>query len=218
MLNINGREFKMSNELPLSLVSEERIAELVKEAEQELMDLQPEVEYLEDCISKLQILREKETKLKTLILSMKRLIDVNLIDVTNSIDAISNVKNQVPANDNFSNDVQRNNEDKNDVGRKHFYPDKAISDVKNLLRTKNNLNYEIFKAVVINSGIATTEQIKSFLIENNIKQPQSGKGFEAVELKEISSRANYLVRKNILSTIGAGLFKSELGWENDSII
>lgn len=207
----------MNNELPLSLVSEKRIIELVTEAEQELIDLQPEVEYLEDCINKLQILREKETKLKTLILSMKRLIDVNLIDVTNNSGVINDVTSRVHTSTNFSNDVQRNNEYKNDVERKHFYPDKAISDVKTLLRTKNNLNYEIFKAVVINSGIATTEQIKSFLIENNIKQPQSGKGFEAVELKEVSSRANYLVRKNILSTIGAGLFKSELGWENDSV-
>ena len=66
--------------------------------------------------------------------------------------------------------------------------------------------------MVFNSGIATTEQIKSYLIENNIQQPKTGKTFDDVELKEISSRTHYLVRKNVLDTTEPGIFKSVPGW------
>ncbi|MEI7474078.1 MAG: hypothetical protein WCK67_04805 [bacterium] len=203
-----------NNEISTSLSSETRLIELVTEAKKELEELQPEIEYLEDCITKLSTLREKETKLKTLILSLSRLVNSDLIDISKKNEVKCGVNFAETENDNSSPLSSRNYSEANDVKRNYFYPDKAISEVKNLLRTKNNLNYEIYKAVIINSGIATTEQIKSYLIENNIKQPQSGKGFEDVELKEISSRANYLVRKNILSAIGSGLFKSLLGWDN----
>ncbi|OGI00686.1 MAG: hypothetical protein A2104_08705 [Candidatus Melainabacteria bacterium GWF2_32_7] len=80
------------------------------------------------------------------------------------------------------------------------------------MRTNNNLNYEIYKGIVFNSGQATTADIKHYLVENKVKQPKSGKGFEDVELKEISSRVNYLVRKNILTSPEPGVFRSVFGW------
>ena len=95
-----------------------------------------------------------------------------------------------------------------------FIPDVAISEVKKYLRTKNNLNYEIYKAVVFNSGEVTTEELKTYLVENNIKQPKTGKGFKDVELKEISSRVNYLVRKGVLSSPSAGSFRTVFGWSS----
>ena len=50
-----------NNEISTSLSSETRLIELVTEAKKELEELQPEIEYLEDCITKLSTLREKET-------------------------------------------------------------------------------------------------------------------------------------------------------------
>ncbi len=202
-----------TQDLNISLTSDEHIEHLIKQAEKELSKIKPEIDYYEECQRKLQELKTQELKLKSLITSLSNI--KNLFD-TQKDDAIKNlnIKQEVDPKiiENYAPPKYVKNENKREV----FLPDKAISEVKNSLRTKNNLNYEIFKAVVFNSGIATTEKIKNYLIENNITQPKTGKSFEEVELKEISSRANYLVRKELLITTEPGVFKSALGWEEIS--
>jgi len=199
----------MNDDLNNSIVSNERIANCIEEAESELARIKPEIEYLEQCQKKLRELKDQQFKLNSLIISLKGVIklpDVNVNKCNNK------TANEVKKINDINNSNATNNHVNNEDQRKIFMPDQAISQVKNYLRTKNNLNYEIFKAVVFNSGFATTQEIKNYLIENNIKQPKTGKGFVNVELKEISSRANYLVRKNILSSPEPGRFRSVFGW------
>ncbi|MFH0702535.1 MAG: hypothetical protein V2B14_03230 [bacterium] len=195
-----------NQEKNMSVTSDERIQKLIEEAGNELIKIQPEIDYLEQCQKKLCLLKDQKFKLSSLIISLKSLLnlsDINKINDNNNNTV--NVKNFVNNNAFL---INNNNEEL----RKVFLPDQAISQVKNYLRIKNNLNYEIFKAVVFNSGIATTEKIKQYLVENKIKQPKTGKTFENVELKEISSRTNYLVRKKILFSVEPGCFRSVFGW------
>ncbi|EKE04163.1 MAG: hypothetical protein ACD_20C00099G0008 [uncultured bacterium] len=200
----------MKTELKVeSIASNERIQSLITEAEEELLKIQPEITYLEQCQKKLVELKEQQFKLNSLVVSLRSL-------VKNS-DVNKNARNK---NEDISNDIEDNevkiavnvSKDNDDNSRKIFLPDQAISQVKNYLRTNNNLNYEIYKGIIFNSGQGTTADIKKYLVDNKVKQPKSGKGFEDVELKEISSRANYLVRKNILTSPEPGAFRSVFGW------
>ena len=193
----------------LSITSDERIAKLITEAQSELTSIQPEINYLEECIKKLAGLKDQELKLNSMIISLKSLLkNQELIKSARNNDSSINSKP-----DDTHAEIAVDIIDKNNCNtRKIFLPDQAVSHVKNFLRTKNNLNYEIFKAVVFNSGQATTPQIKQYLVENHIKQPKSGLLFDNVELKEISSRANYLVRKNILFSPEPVVFRSVFGW------
>lgn len=195
----------------LSVASNERIQKLMDEADKELVKIQPEIVYLEQCQKKLMELKEQQFKLNSLKMSLKSLLKTSDINLTSlSDDSLSNVL--INVNDVKDNVIQ--NDSISEKSRKIFLPDQAVSEVKNYLRTKNNLNYEIFKAVVFNSGNATTQEIKQYLVENKIRQPNTGKTFDNVELKEISSRANYLVRKNILVSSEPGSFRSVFGWRS----
>lgn len=199
----------MAIDTNLSVVSSDRISNMIQEAENELIKIKPEIDYLEDCQNKLRELKNQQYKLQSLIISLKSVLkvtDVNNTKETKLMDI--DVKNNVLLDKNnvLDNDITNANM------RNVFLPDQAISQVKNYLRTKNNMNYEIFKAVVFNSGIASTQEIKNYLIETEVKQPKTGKGFDNVELKEISSRANYLVRKGVLTSLEPGNFRSVFGW------
>jgi len=194
----------------LSITSENRVQNLIDEALKELNGITPEIDELEKSIQLLKDLKDRKYKLESLIINLKSILPKHNV-----------IKNEVRKVD--GNDVQRNlksryvNVNKISLdtinGRKVFIPDVALSNAKNYLRTKNNVNYEIYKAVVFNTGEATTDEIKYYLIKNNIKQPKTGKGFEDVPLKEISSRTNYLVRKNLLISYTPGSFTTIFGWE-----
>ncbi len=202
-----------TQDVNISLTSDEHIEYLIKQAEKELSKIKPEIDYYEECQRKLHELKTQEFKLKSLITSLSNI--KNLFD-TQKDGALNNLNIEQESIDKSIQTFAPPKLIKNENKREVFMPDKAIYEVKNNLRTKNNLNYEIFKAVVFNSGIATTEKIKNYLIENNITQPKTGKTFEDVELKEISSRANYLVRKELLISTEPGVFRSVLGWEEIS--
>lgn len=189
-----------------SILDPQRLDSILKEAELELLKITPEIDYLEECIKKIYALKERQHKLNSLIISIK------------SIQGGLDTKLYTDINNTQQHNVIENNNTLNKIGvtlnnqRKIFIPEVALNDVKKYLRVKNNLNYEIYKAVVFNTGSATTEQIKEYLIKNKIKQPKTKKGFENTELKEISSRANYLVRKNLLISLTPGVFSTVYGW------
>lgn len=194
----------------LSITSENRVQNLIEEANKELLALLPEINSLEESISKLKELKEKRFKLESLIINLKSILPKeNVIkDGVNDV-IISNAKTNYKSRNNNVNKISLDTIN----GRKVFIPDVALSNAKNYLRQKNNVNYEIYKAIVFNTGEATTDEIKYYLIKNNIKQPKTGKGFEDVPLKEISSRTNYLVRKNLLISYSPGVFSTVFGWE-----
>lgn len=200
----------MSDKNDDSITSSNRLGTLVAEAESELSVIIPEIEYLEECVLKLTELKERKHKLTSLIVNLKSILpkqNLAQIDITNS-----NTGTQKHANILRQKSVNKISVDSIN-GRKIFVPELALSDVKNHLRTRNNINYEIYKAIVFNTGEATTEEIKYYLVKNNIKRPKTGDGFEDVPLSEISSRINYLVRKNLLISYSAGVYSTVYGWE-----
>ncbi len=194
----------------LSITSENRVQNLIEEANKELTNLLPEIEELEKSIQKLKDLKDKKYKLESLIINLKSILPKeHVININDSSMTKTNVA--LTPKLRFG-DVNKISID-GIYGRKVFIPDVALSNAKNYLRTKNNVNFEIYKSIVFNTGEATTDEIKYYLIKNNIKQPKTGKGFEDVPLKEISSRTNYLVRRNLLISYTPGVFSTVFGWE-----
>lgn len=200
----------MNNKNKKSIVSADRLEKLAREANKELKAITPEIEYLEECVKKLSELKEKKRKLNSLIINLKSIVPLNDVKIKQKDTDVTSDK--LTAHKLRNNNVNTISIDRRGE-RKVFIPEVALSNVKRYLRSKNNINYEIYKAVVYNTGEASTEEIKHYLVKNNIKQPKSGKGFEDVPLKEISSRANYLVRKQLLISYSSGLFSTVFGWE-----
>lgn len=200
-----------------SLASDLRIKKLIEEAEQELNKIQPEIDYLESCLTKLNELKLKKNKLLSLKASLKVILNqanTTISNITNSNLNLKNITNQlVMSGNNLSSETQNSTT----LQHKLFIPELALDQVVHFLRPNKNLNFEIFKAVVHNGGQASTEEIKEYLIANKICQPKTGKYFDDVELKDISSRANYLVRKKLLITSRPGLFASVLGFRDNEI-
>jgi hypothetical protein len=194
----------------LSVTSEDRVQNLITEAYNELSTVLPEIEELEQFLQKLKELKDRKYKLESLIINLKSILPKESVTETHSIDVSEfHVKTISKSRSSNVNKISLDTIN----GRKVFVPDVALSNAKNYLRTKNNVNYEIYKAIVFNTGEATTDEIKYYLIKNNIKQPKTGKGFEEVPLKEISSRTNYLVRKGLLISYTPGVFSTVFGWE-----
>lgn len=188
-----------------TLASPKRLQDLLKETEEELQGIQPRIEELEKLTSELRELKLVKQRLITLKMSLSTLLE----NITKDEDFTSE-STSPPRNTSFI-----KTQDTSFIelsASKTFHPDKAFQSVDKILKQKNSLNYEMFKAVVFNGGKATTEEIKAFLVESGIKQPQTGDDFQDVPLTEISSRANYLVRKGILQPMDRGVFYSTLGW------
>ena len=200
----------MAKENRDSITSKDRLENLVGEAVVELEAINPEREYLEECVLKLAELKERKHKLTSLIINLKSILPKQNLTQRNVGVTSENIKTS-------GSNLRQKNVNRISVdtinGRKVFVPEVALSDVKNLIRTRNNINYEIYKAIVFNTGESSTEEIKYYLVKNNVKRPKTGEGFENVPLSEISSRVNYLVRKNLLVTTSAGVYSTVYGWE-----
>ncbi len=189
----------------LALASTERLEALLQEAENELSALQPRIDELEAQIQELKKLKLEKQRLLTLKMSLSALLESstkdNALDDTTSYELANSASHETKLYD--FNELST---------LKTFHPEAAFKQVDQILKQKNSLNYEMFKAVVFNGGKASTEQIKAYLVECGARQPQTGEGFEEVPLTEISSRANYLVRKGILRPMDRGMFYATLGW------
>lgn len=207
---------------PGSISSMKRLEDLLQETESELETLQPKIERLEKEIEKLKDLKRTKQKLITLKLSIKSIIE-NFSDADPGTDLTTALQEFTsPFADERYTSRTSSSRDSMPTGIEKwippgtFLPDRAFEEANTILRQKNSTNYEIFRAVVFNGGRASTEQIKDYLVENNIKQPTTGEGFEGVDLTDISSRTNYLVRKNILKANGKGSFIANVGWVTES--
>lgn len=193
-----------------SLVNPERVKALLSEAEKELESINPEIDYLVECLSRLSELRERKRKLESLVVNLRSLASVDEVTSIVTEGVKCNVYSDKKFSDEGGNEIYSYVEGERNI----FVPDVALVNAKKYLRTKNNVNYQIYKAVVFNAGKATTEDIKKYLVKNKIKLPKSGKSFKDVPLKDISSRANYLVRKNLLVSLGSGVFSTSFGWRS----
>lgn len=215
-----NRKSKATTKLkpPVSVSSEKRLEALLEETEAELANLQPRIDKLERDIDKLKDLKLTKQKLISLKLSVQSIME-NFQQTGGSgftADALLNVGLEMPCPQSgittsyripdYATAPQEN---------RTFYPDRAFEAANKLLKQRQSLNYDLFRAIVFHGGRATTEEIKAFLQENNITQPSTGESFDNVALTDISSRVNYLVRKDLVSATGRGVFLSNLGWETE---
>lgn len=198
-----------------TLASTERLEALLAETEKELASLEPRIERLQRQVEKLQSLRLERQKLIAFKLSVKSILSsfTSLSLSSEDMDPSPGLQPrladwkerayQAPAYQAFNN---------NDV----FIPEMAFTSVGNLIRRKETLNYELFRAVVLNGGRADSHVVKQYLVEHDIRLPGSGEGFDNIPLSNISSRLNYLVRKGIIAQESRGTFISCYGWQKEN--
>ncbi len=197
-----------------SITSIKRLETMYSETETELEKLKPQIEKLEKQMAKLRTLKLTKQKLITLKLSLKSIID-NFTEDNASTENFLNSSQELRSF--ATGKIVSQQLSASDLASKLFLPDVAFTDVDQVLRKRTSLNYNIFRAIVFNGGRATTEQIKSYLVENQITQPTSNEGFENMGLTDISSRTNYLVRKGVVEPDGRGVFRSKLGWVDPEV-
>jgi hypothetical protein len=209
---------KKTVRIPKKISSTSRLEELLEETESELTNLEPQIEKLEKQLDKLKELKLAKQKLITLKLSIKSILSNFSTSQNDHIATLVGIENLTRK---FSSESLNNQTSASQLASQTsavsnpgeiFLPEQAFAEVNTVLRKRTSLNYELFRAIVFKGGKASTEDIKAFLVENNIRQPASGESFEAVELTDISSRVNYLVRKGVVKPDGRGNFISLLGW------
>ncbi len=213
-----------------SICDAKQLESILKQAEEELEGLEPKISKLEAQIQKLAELRHQKQKLITLKLSLKSILstfesetdDDKKSRIQALINASESVKKGVTKKrDNattgitktITSQIEKTYSEKKLMENRNFYPDKAFDEAGDYLKRKTSFNYDIFRAVVFNGGQASTDEIKRYLIENNIKMPGNGKSVSEVPKTDLSSRINYLVRKGLLTSTGRGQFMSLVGWE-----
>lgn len=193
-----------------SIVSSERLGDLLQEADSELSKIQPEIEALERAVQQLKDLKQSKQKLLSLKFSLQSIIDgFSQERITKNSEGEALAHLEVPIAKLSSGQIEA-------LDQATFYPEQAFEAADTVLKQKQSTNYELFRAIALNGGKAGTETIKQYLIEHRIQQPASGEGFEEVPLSEISARVNYLVRKGLVTPNGKGLFIATVGWDFSS--
>jgi hypothetical protein len=218
---------KQKNKSVANISSTARLKEMLDEAERELETIQPKIDKLEQQLQKLKELKLAKQKLITLKLSVQSILsNYSEFKSIDSGTTFSNKNYSTPPQElNLSTKqkitVTKENSESGQTLKPAapngtFLPEMAFNQADAILKRKSSINYDLFRAVVFNGGSANTEQIRQYLIENQIKQPASGENFEGVALTDISARVNYLVRKGIVKPDGRGTFVSCLGWAEPS--
>jgi hypothetical protein len=225
------KTFKETPKKLSTLSDSNTLEELITQATEELQQLEPKIERLQKQMKKLEELQQARQKLLTFKFSLEAILS----SYTTKSDALKNTN--ASSNANFLNNTSFNFQQKsfyrqsrdsslsgmidfpldpNWTGPKEdetFNGKSALEKTEPLLRRRNSINYHIFKAVIACGGTVNTQDVKKYLVEQDIRQPGSGKDFTDVPLTDISSRVNYLVRKGLLVSSGQGSFVSRFGWE-----
>jgi hypothetical protein len=211
------------NKATATISSTERLQEMLQETERELETIQPKIDRLELQLQKLKELKLSKQKLITLKLSVQSILsnfsEQRMPDKNTELyDEIDKAKLNKLSLETIAKrpETKLITKPKNmlapSVNNGAFLPEQAFIEADEILKRKQSINYDLFRAVVFSGGCASTEQIRQYLIENNIKQPASGESFENVPLTDISARINYLVRKGVVKPGERGTFLSCLGW------
>jgi hypothetical protein len=218
---------KQKNKSVANISSTERLKEMLDEAERELEAIQPKIDKLEHQLQKLKELKLAKQKLITLKLSVQSILsnysEFKSTDPSTTLPGKNYSTEPQELNLNTKQDTSQTKAIsitgqtlKQTAAQGTFLPEMAFNQADAILKRKSSINYDLFRAVVFNGGSANTEQIRQYLIENQIKQPASGESFEGVALTDISARVNYLVRKGVVKPDGRGTFISCLGWAEPS--
>jgi hypothetical protein len=207
---------------PLSLANPLALQAILQQADAELAQLDPQVLALETQLASIQTqlsdLKQSKRKLVTLRLSLQALLAPDVASASPPLDPPPVLLSKPLASDPVPAVVlpQQAKQGMQASYRKQtFLPDQAFQQADTLLKQKQSLNYDLFRAIVFNGGIANTEQIRDYLITQGIQQPNSGGSFATVDRSEISARVGYLIRKGLVEAMGKGQFIAKLGWGDE---
>jgi TolA-binding protein len=194
---------------PISLADPEQIQHLYQQACEELDQLEPELRELELQITqwqqRYQTLKQNKQRLLTIKLSLHTMVSLGDEPLeTGDSDAVKGTAAALTLPDNTVT--------ASPAKVSQFSAEVAFHEVNQRLRQRDSVNYEIFRAIVYQGGRANTDQIKQYLIEQDIRQPATGTPFHEVTLADISARVNYLVKKGLVVIEQRGQFKSVFGW------
>ena len=206
-----------------SLAASERLEALLTEAEAELAELAPQIEQLEQALEQLQALKQKRQRLLGLKSSLSALLlphNHKPTVVAIQPQTIAQESTMASADSpNLTKPVVKNKPIKRQLpllppsSDGMFLPELAFKQGDTILKRKDSINYEIFRAIVYQGGQSTTEQIRQYLVEQGVTVPKTGETFETVTLSEISARVSYLVKHGIARPVGGGCYLSCFGWD-----
>lgn len=181
----------------MSVVDLQHLETLMQASEAELQEIQTRIQTLEVAVAELDALRLKATQLQQFQAGLTPLLQGGLPvkeNPTPKRTARPHAHRLLP-----------------EAASGAFFPERAFEEADAIIRHRQSVNYEIFRAVVLNGGQATNAEIRRYLIEQEIRTPQ-GKTFQDAKLSEISARVAYLVKRQVLYPIGPGRFRSCFGW------
>lgn len=96
-----------------------------------------------------------------------------------------------------------------------FIPDVALEQAKAFIKQPGTLNHNIFKAIVYSGGRATSEQVRNYLINNDIRLPKTNQPFDEVPLAKLSTKLTYLAKQGMIDQHN-GIYTSKLGWQTQT--
>jgi hypothetical protein len=197
------------NELVASLGDKKQLHALLEQTTQELNTLQEDITQLDQLIHRLATLRQRfqtlqglKHSVETLLKAQERgLFDEPLPMGSHNIAAIVQLLEG------------RGGAFNKPTGM--FYPEKAFEQADLVLKRRQSINYEMFRAIAFNGGVASSAQIRQFLIDQLVLAPRTKQPFdERVPLSEITARLDYLIKKGLVRPEGNGRFWSAVGWES----
>ncbi len=190
-----------------SIADSASITSLLTQVEKELALLEPALESLHKLQQLLHETRQKKQRLVSLRLSLQSLLSTQQ---TPSLPHNALHNGVTPLLPRYSEGTMGTAMARFGT----FYPDKAFEAAKTSLPRRDSINYELFRGLVFAGGQATTQQLLDYLVEHQVRMPNSGDTFEDVGLTQISSRINYLIRKGLAESVGRGQFRLTVGWES----
>ncbi|MFM7389564.1 MAG: hypothetical protein ACKO34_02940 [Vampirovibrionales bacterium] len=191
-----------------SLASPQALQRLHQETVTELAQLHEGITALDALVQRLTALRQRHQTLQALQHSLETLIKAQEKKVFD--DPLPMGANNIAA-------IVKLLDGKGGGFRKPdglFYPDVALAQADTVLKRKQSINYEMFRAIVFAGGVASTTQVRGFLVEQNVQSPRTKQPFdELFPLSDIAARLDYLVKKGLVRPEGNGRFWATVGWE-----
>lgn len=211
--NLIAKAQKSTKSQENGVSSNERLSALLQETTKELNTIEPRLEQFQEVVNAYEQLRLERQRLMTLKLSLQSILDNFEVQQGASASRPGRRPGRPAAAEGSQTRRGGRITQAPAQPKGNFSVPLAIEAMNRQLRHPESLNGEIFKAVVEHSGEAHTQDIKDYLVNNDIRQPGNGETFQNVPLAAIYARVNYLVRKDLLTPIGKGRFRSAVGWE-----
>jgi hypothetical protein len=195
-----------------SLAHPKQLEKLLTQANEELEALEPKLEALDLALRETQqeydALKQSRQRLLTIKASLK-----SLLRPEPSATDISQEAFVQAACGTSPNRVTTPKGDVASMGMgEGFSAEIALHAAQQHLRQRDSVNFEIYRALVYAGGYGSTDTVKTYLIEQNIRQPATGDDFANVSLADISARINYLVKKKLVTIERRGHFRLVHGW------